>query len=693
MQDTRHKILVWLPSPIGDAILCTPALRAIRRHFESCEITFLARPIVRDILSPNSFNNTWIEQRGGNPFAVAKTLRQHKFEHAILFKNSFASGLAVLLAGIPSRTGYAREGRGLLLTDRLHPPRLRNGRFKPLSMVDYYLAIAAWLGADTTGRHLELLIDPQEEQSLRAKLPEVVEADKPASRRAGKPVVILVPGGAFGPSKCWPAERYAQTADWLIDNYDATIVISVSPDPVETQIAQQIIHSSKFSSRPHRPSLPDHPPSLRAKIAFSPEPCPERSRGGSRRGSNLKPKLINLAEKPLSLGELKALFAVADLVITNDTGPRHIAIAFGRKVVTLFGPNDPAWTDTGYENEIQIVGDVPCAPCSSGVCKKAEHLCMQAITVETVCDAVKQLLEDRRTQAVITTSKQKFVETSEGFFVDRDYEAAFGKLGLTSIDAVFSFNAAKNLAKDNLADFRARLEFEMDAPSSGTVTTVYLKRYDCPPILVQIKNWLSAHKRISCGLRDYESARELAVAGIDTPKTLCYGEEWGPFFEERSFCVTEGIPGAESLERKLPDCFHGADTAHNLRLRRKVIAELAQFVSKFHGTGYCHRDLYLSHIFYDDEGRFHLIDLSRAFRPMLRRQRFRIKDIAQLHYSAPGEYFSRTDRLRFYLSYTGRATISEKDKAFIHKVVRRAKRMARHDTKHGRAVPFAGCSG
>ncbi|NIT23694.1 MAG: hypothetical protein GTN53_14430, partial [Candidatus Aminicenantes bacterium] len=71
---------------------------------------------------------------------------------------------------------------------------------------------------------------------------------------------------------------------------------------------------------------------------------------------------------PLSLGELKALFSIADLVISNDTGPRHIAIALGRKVVTLFGPNNPIWTNTNYENEIQIIGNVHCAPCSKPKC-------------------------------------------------------------------------------------------------------------------------------------------------------------------------------------------------------------------------------------------------------------------------------------------------------------------------------------
>jgi len=353
MQDTRYEILVWLPSPMGDAVLCTPALRAIRQHFKSCKISFFAKPVVREVLSPSSFNDSWLEQQDKNPFAIAKILKDHKFTHAILFKNSFASGLAVSLARIPVRIGYAREGRGLLLTDKLHPPKLSDGKFKPLSMIDYYLAIASWLGADTTNKNLELLIDPQDQEKLKAKLPEVVNCEGP--------IVIIVPGGAFGPSKCWPSARFAQTADWLITNYNATVVVSVASDPVERHIAGEICNSSRLSLRAQR--------------------------------SNLKHKLINLAESPVTLGELKSLFSIADLVISNDTGPRHIAIALGRKIISLFGPNNPAWTDTGCENEIQIVGNVSCAPCSKPICEKKEHLCMQAITVEMVCDAAKKLLE------------------------------------------------------------------------------------------------------------------------------------------------------------------------------------------------------------------------------------------------------------------------------------------------------------
>jgi heptosyltransferase-2 len=667
MQNTKHKILVWLPSPMGDAILCTPTLRAIRKHFKSCEISFLAEPVVRELLSPGGFNNNWLEQRNNNPFAIARELKKHKFTHAILFKNSFGSALAVSLARIPLRTGYAREGRGFLLTDKLYPLKLSNGRFKPVSMIDYYLAISSQLGAETGDRTLELSVETQKSKKFESLFPELAGC--------GEPIIILVPGGTFGPSKCWPSERFAQTANWLITNYNATVVISVSQDPFEKQTAREICDSSKY-------------------------------------------KLINLAERPANLGELKTLFSRADLVISNDTGPRHIAIALQRKVITLFGPNDPAWTDIGYENEIQIVGNAPCAPCRKPVCKKPRHLCMEAITVEMVCNAAGKLLANSKGRAAISAC-QRFIETSKLFFVDADYEAAMGKLGLTSIDAVFSFNAAKDLSKENLAPFRRRLQFEINPPSTplekkavvatapliqtdptatGVLKTdfltgstiVFLKRYDRPPVVVQLKNWLSHLGRKSLGFCEFESARELAAEGIKTPNVISHGEQWERFFEKRSFIITEKILNAESLERKLPPCFNGPATAETLKLQRKFIAQLASFVKKFHQTDYRHRDLYFSHIYYDDDGNFHLIDLARAFKPILLGERFRIKDVAQLYYSAPARYFSRTDRLRFYLCYAGQSKLTRNDKIFIRKVINKAELMARHDIKHGRTAPFAG---
>jgi len=285
--------------------------------------------------------------------------------------------------------------------------------------------------------------------------------------------------------------------------------------------------------------------------------------------------------------------------------------------------------------------------------------------------------------------EQRLIKISESFFVDRHYQAALGKLGLDNIDAVFSFDKARNLTKSNLAPYRSRLQFEIKLTDSPQPIKVFMKRYNHPPFSVQLKNWLGARGRTSCGQCEAGPASELAEAGISTPKTICRGEQWGLLFERRSFVITEELAGAEAIERRLPECFDSPVTSRNLKLRRDFIARLAEFIKKFHDTNYRHRDLYFSHIFYSDDGRFYLIDLARAFKPFLLQQRFRIKDISQIYYSAPGRYFSRTDRLRFYFGYTGRRKLSDADKMLIREVVKKAQRMARHEIKHGREVPFA----
>jgi heptosyltransferase-2 len=329
---------------MGDAILCTPALRAIRRHFQEAEISFLANRMVRETLSPCPFNYQWLELPAGHhPFSVAREMRRCEFTHAVLFKNSLGSALTTFLARVPHRIGYSRDGRGLLLTDHLEAAHRPTGGYAPVSMVDYYLAIASYLGADTSERQPELHFYSQDLEKAQAKLPEVFAANGP--------VVILVPGGAFGPSKCWPSERFAQTADRLIEQHGATVVISVASNRFERRIAEEISARSKHA-------------------------------------------LVNLADRPVRLGELKALFSRADLVIANDTGPRHIAIALGRKVITLFGPNDPAWTSTGYPQETQIVGQAPCVPCQKPRCRMEEHMCMLSIAVEQVCEAADAILVD-----------------------------------------------------------------------------------------------------------------------------------------------------------------------------------------------------------------------------------------------------------------------------------------------------------
>ena len=329
------KILIWLPSPLGDAICATPALRAFRMLFADAQITFLAAPFTQAILSPTPFADAWLNpQKGLMP--LVRQLRQPSFDAAILLKNSFGSALTVALAGIPRRMGYARDGRSLLLTDGLRAAR-EKGQFKIVSSVDYYLNLAAFLGGQSQSRLPELEVAEADQTAVADKLANVMSPDKP--------LVIIVPGGAFGPSKLWPYERFGACAEAIIEKYKANVVLSVAPTAAEMQAAEAIAAACRYP-------------------------------------------LVNLGKTPLSGGQLKALFARADLVLTNDTGPRHIAIALRRKLVTLFGPNNPARTHTGYADEIRIIGKGDCVPCDKPECKAAEHYCMQSITVEQVLDAV-----------------------------------------------------------------------------------------------------------------------------------------------------------------------------------------------------------------------------------------------------------------------------------------------------------------
>ena len=268
-----------------------------------------------------------------------------------------------------------------------------------------------------------------------------------------------------------------------------------------------------------------------------------------------------------------------------------------------------------------------------------------------------------------------------------EFQAALDALGLTCLDAVFVFDRGRDLAKRNIGSYRRRLQLEVTLPGVKQPTKLYLKRYERPPRFQQLMHWLRHGRRISFGCGEHDVSQRLASEGIGTPHTVACGQEWGTLFEKRSFLMTREVPDGEALERRLPPCFCGSATGERARQRRDFIERLAKFVRQFHNTGFRHRDLYFAHIFCSTDETFCLIDLARAFRPILRR-RFQIKDLAQLHYSAPRDFFSATDRLRFYRAYLGRESLDASDRRLLAAVVKKAVRMARHNRKHRIPVPF-----
>jgi heptosyltransferase-2 len=331
-------LLVVMPTWLGDCVMATPTLRALRELYPQAHVSALIQRAVRPVLD----HCPWVDRviairkrrkgrgdRRRGPMALARRLSQARFDTAVLLPNSFRSAMLVTLAGVPRRIGYDRDGRGFMLTDRLLPRRKPGGDFLPVPTRDYYLGLALYMGASRPDPTMRLFIDGRDD----AAADRLLEAAGLAG--VDRPLVLLNPG-ASKPEKRWPAERFARLADALAEAHGAAVAVTGSPR--EREVIGAVVAAAR--------SAP-----------------------------------VDLTRHGLDLTTLKPLVNRASLLVTNDTGPRHVAAAFDTPVVTLFGPTAPAWTEIGFADERQVV-----APCGA----------IEAITLEQVVEAAAELLRRPR---------------------------------------------------------------------------------------------------------------------------------------------------------------------------------------------------------------------------------------------------------------------------------------------------------
>ncbi len=353
--ETPRTIAVFLPKPLGDAIMVTPALRAMREHFPEARITFIGSRTSLDVLAGTNFADDEIIDmtavRGGwfvkKFFATALQLKKRRFDLAVVFPNSFRSALLAWAGRAKERVGYRRKDiRGWLLTQTVHAPRDEGGKLIEMPTLDYYINLVRELGVECRSRLMELAVPPQDAAAADRLLAE-------AGVSRDKPIVVLNPGAAFGPSKLWPAERYAAVADELVRRRGASIIINSAPS--EADVARRVAANMKNAPA------------------------------------------INFAERAGGVPLIKAIMAVSDLLITNDTGARHIAAAMGIGVVTIFGSTNPVRAEIDYPREIKLRMPVQCSPCQQKQCPNppgdTRMQCMTAVTVEMVLDAAQKLLD------------------------------------------------------------------------------------------------------------------------------------------------------------------------------------------------------------------------------------------------------------------------------------------------------------
>jgi heptosyltransferase-2 len=347
-ESTLRHLLVVLPNWVGDVVLATPVLAALRDHFRDAQITFLMRRYVAELVDGGGWHDASLYWPGGRSLmrawetlGLVRALRETRPDAALLLTNSFRSALVVWRAGIRRRVGYARDGRGWLLTNRLYP-RKKDGEFVPTPVLPYYIALAEHLGCPVTDRKLRLGITSAQEQAGQELLRHYGLDD-------GRPYALVNPGAAFGASKCWPAERFAEVCGRLRADCGFQPVLVGAPHEV---------------------------PLMRAIAA--------QAAGGA----------ICCDNPGTTLGSLKVLARGAALLVCNDTGPRHYGQAFDVPTVTIFGPTHQKWTDTDYAGEIKLQIPVECGPCQLPVCP-LDHRCMTGLTADMVMRAVGTILARR----------------------------------------------------------------------------------------------------------------------------------------------------------------------------------------------------------------------------------------------------------------------------------------------------------
>ena len=325
--------------------MATPVFDCLRRNLPEARIVAVMKSSAQGIVRDGPWFDDFVD---GNDktwagfWRMRKQLQDIAPDAAILLTNSVRSALTMRLSGVRQIYGHRREWRDLLLTGgpTAHP----NGENVPIPMGEYYLEICRWLGLELPEQPKPTLFVGEELQrrgdTLLAEYG-IVESDF---------LIGFNPGASFGSSKCWPAKYFAELAQLCREKLDAKIMLLSGPG--EEEIVQAILDGTRAD-------------------------------------------IIDTGPDRVDLELLKPLVKRCNLLITNDTGPRHYAVAFDVPVVVIMGPTDPRWTGANLERTIVVRKELDCSPCHKKVCPR-QHECMREIRPAEVFAAAERLVSVRR---------------------------------------------------------------------------------------------------------------------------------------------------------------------------------------------------------------------------------------------------------------------------------------------------------
>jgi heptosyltransferase II len=369
-------IVVILPRWVGDFVMSTPMLRAVREHYgPSARITGVAKPMFAELLEGTPWLDRFVgyDRHSRDParrfLPVAEQLRADRADIALILPNSISSAALAWAGGARRRVGFVRPGRRWLLTDPLVAARATSKkgglaswfRVEPASPAGHAMDLAERIGVPRQPLRLELATTPADEaladDVLTRLFPEPSFSKRPVPKPPGVaagPLIVFNDNGAYGPSKSWGTDRFASLAKLAIDRLPGARVL-VHCGPADRDEARGIVEAA------------DHP------------------------------AVQSLAdEAKLPFGLSKAVLRRADVLVTSDSGPRHIAAAFGTPTIVLHGPMDPRLSRSDQRHLVEMRLELPCSPCGRRICPLQHHDCMRLLTVDDVGSKMFALLDESR---------------------------------------------------------------------------------------------------------------------------------------------------------------------------------------------------------------------------------------------------------------------------------------------------------
>ena len=339
--------------------MATPTLRALRHTFPASKIVGVMRPVIHDVLEQAwGDERAWIDESllftkksgskkngsgAGSRWSLIRRIRRSGAHVAVLLTNSLWSAAVVRLAGVRRVVGYDRDARGVFLSDRVPVPH-DGQRLRPISPIDYYLQLAHWLGcgsqlAAMDGRAMQLGVTSADQFMAERLWTQV-------GFSANWPTVAINCGSATDPARLWPEEHVRELATRLAVELNAQVLLHCGPAERDgcNAIARSIAHPRVAS--------------------------------------------MGIAEQ-LPIGLSKAVLKRSDVVVSTDSGPRHLAVALDRPVVSLFGATTPQWTQTYNVPETILSAGADCSDCLQAAPSGRHQHSMRDISVDRVLAAVK----------------------------------------------------------------------------------------------------------------------------------------------------------------------------------------------------------------------------------------------------------------------------------------------------------------